>query len=115
MEDNFFEFKKIKTDNGKEYTFTETELMFANLLHRANAGRNYLKQLIEKNIFKSEEDLLFAKEMMSNVEGCATFADWCGGWLGINTVEENLDDALNWCRRCYTPKKQFVENSRKEK
>ena len=104
MEDNFYEFRKIKTSNGEEYAVDVTELMFANLIYRANVGRSYLKQLIEKNAFKSEEDLLFAKEMMSNMEGCITFADWCDGWINMKTVEENLDDALNWCKRCYTPK-----------
>lgn len=104
MEDNFYKFRKIKTSNGEEYTFTEMELMFANLLNRANVGRGYLKHLIEKGAFKSEEDLLFAKEMMSNMEGCITFADWCGGWLSMETIEESLDDVLVWCKRCYTPK-----------
>lgn len=92
-------FTEMKFDNGEVYKFTDKELAVARMLSRANIGYDYLKMLVDENAFKNEEDLIFAKKLMNNMEDCENFSTWCGGVLPKSFVKENLDTALDFCRR----------------
>lgn len=94
-----YKFTEMKMDDGKEYKFTEEQLIFADLINRANVGYNYLELLIKDNAFKNEEDLLLAKKIMSNMGYCIDFSGWCGGLLPKDTVKDYLDMALDNLRR----------------
>ena len=100
-----YKFTEMKFDNGEVYKFTDKELMVANMLCRANIGYDYLEMLVIENAFEKEEDLIFAKELMNNMEDCENFSTWCGGVLPKDCVKEYLDTALDFCRRLKSKEK----------